>query len=323
MRRLDYAGLDALQPSFDDALARTPQIDRFCSSVDWVLPAQRAFAPEATPLIAHAPGVGTVALMALQAVGGRVAVPIEASWGLAAPFAGADVAGLVALLDDLWGEAHDLAALFVMGIAQGGPWWDAILRRFGGRYRLGLGPECPRRTASLEGGVDGFLSRRSAKFRASVRRAARKAAAEGFVTTYAPAVADAAALLTRVMAVEGASWKGLAGEGVNAGPARAFYADMLPRLARRGTLRAVLITRDGEDVAFCVGGVMGDTYRGLQVSFDDRFRAWAPGNLAQLAMIEGLCAEGVAAYDLGTDMPYKHRWAEPGLTTVTVSVARR
>jgi len=35
-------------------------------------------------------------------------------------------------------------------------------------------------------------------------------------------------------------------------------------------------------------------------------------------MIRQLSDEGVALYDLGSDIAYKERWAEGGLTTVTL-----
>jgi CelD/BcsL family acetyltransferase involved in cellulose biosynthesis len=102
-----------------------------------------------------------------------------------------------------------------------------------------------------------------------------------------------------------------------------FYRLMLPRLAARGALRAVLVTRGGRDVAFCFGGLFpagGRTgYRGLQSSYDDDLARLSPGALAHLEMIALLCEEGVATYDLGSDMDYKRRWGERGLTTIAVA----
>ena len=47
-----------------------------------------------------------------------------------------------------------------------------------------------------------------------------------------------------------------------------FYQRALPRLAARGALR-LSFARDGErDVGYVLGGVLGDTYRGLQLSYD-------------------------------------------------------
>ena len=36
--------------------------------------------------------------------------------------------------------------------------------------------------------------------------------------------------------------------------------------------------------------------------------------------MQALAAEGVAQYDLGTEMPYKMRWAPEGLETVTLAL---
>lgn len=321
---LDFAALDRASAAFDAAVAQTPAIDRFCSTSDWVLPAQAAFTPTAQPFIAQHEGC-TVALMQVEVPGGRIAVPLEAGWGLAAPIVGPDpqlgAALLAAMLEQAETPPH---VLFLSGVQRDGPWFEALVARFGRHYSLGLGEVCVRRMAALDAGVDGWLAQRTPKFRANLRRSWRKAQADGFAFEYRREVADPAALFARVMAMEGASWKGASGQGVDEGPARDFYRLMTPRLAAKGALRAVLATRDGRDAGFVLGGVFDGTYRGLQVSFVDAFRPWGVGNLLQYAMIRGLAAEGgVRCYDLGTDMPYKARWAEQVFETVTLTVRPR
>jgi CelD/BcsL family acetyltransferase involved in cellulose biosynthesis len=64
--------------------------------------------------------------------------------------------------------------------------------------------------------------------------------------------------------------------------------------------------------------VLGDTYRGLQASFDDDYARLSLGSLMHDRQIEALAAEGVRAYDLGSEVEYKKRWGEEGLETVTV-----
>jgi hypothetical protein len=39
-------------------------------------------------------------------------------------------------------------------------------------------------------------------------------------------------------------------------------------------------------------------------------------------MLTWLTEDGMSLYDLGTDMPYKLRWGEPGLTTRLFLVGR-
>jgi hypothetical protein len=325
--RLDFAGLDARAEDFDACVARTPSIDLYCSSSAWVQPARRAFTRGAQPLVL-AGDACYAALMTLPIRGGRLAaVPLEFAWRLACPFVGADPSAAV----DLLGAAVEspesaVDALVLSGFVAEGPAFSR-LRRFAqaagwsfdtleldGRY-----------VADLSGGVDAFMGRRSAGFRANTRRERRLAARDG-VTYEALSIFDSDASLmsawTRIQAIERRSWKGREGHGIDADPMRGFYRDMTRRLARRGALRVVFARRADEDIAYVFGGVFAGTYRGLQVSFDDAFRPLAPGVLVHLEMIERLCAEGVIAYDLGSEMPYKARWGERGVETVRVAMYR-
>lgn len=324
MSRLDFADLADRAADYDEHVARTVEIDHFCSCADWILPAHAAFAPpEAEPFI-WAGADGYVAMMVIPfQQDQRIAVPLEASWGLAAPMVGRDPRPVVErLFRMMLVGPRPPGGLFLSGLQRNGLWVQQVLRQFRG-WRIGLGPTCGRRVASLEGGVDGFLGRRSAKFRAGLRRARRRAEELGFEYEWhagalGPAAAEA--LFQRILAIETRSWKGREGVGFDDGAAERFYRLMISRMAHDGRLRALFVTREGADIAFVFGGVFGDTYRGLQVSFDDAFREHAPGNLAHLEMIRRLCDEGVRSYDLGTDMPYKQRWGEPGLETITLAV---
>ena len=54
------------------------------------------------------------------------------------------------------------------------------------------------------------------------------------------------------------------------------------------------------------------------MSFDDDEARLSIGNLLQCEMIRMLCEQGFATYDLGSKPGYKERWAERGLSTVTL-----
>ncbi|MCB9541866.1 MAG: GNAT family N-acetyltransferase [Myxococcales bacterium] len=323
MQRLDFAALAALADEWDALVAVTPAVDRFCTSSAWIVPAQAAFCPDAAPFVAR-DARGAVAMMTLPIGLGRFgALPLEAGWGLAAPFAGPEPEAVVDLLAELWADPPTpVDALFMSGLPLAGPWLRAIRRRFEPAHRIGIGTRCVRRIADLAGGVDGFLGRRSAKFRANLRRGVRRAREEGFAPVMCRA-GEVEPLFERVIAVERRSWKGRQGDGIDSGPPMHFYAMIVERLLMRGALRLLFVQRDGRDVAYVLGGLFGDTYRGLQVSFDDAVAAAAPGNLAQYWMIEALCDEGIARYDLGTDMAYKRRWAEDMAETATIAVVPR
>jgi hypothetical protein len=308
------------------AVAATPGIDKFCSSLDWTLPAYEAFIPE-HPLFLKASECGFVTMSrGFNPRIGRYLQPLEAAWCLASPFVGRDLDGLLegfaqALSEP--GVPWDL--LYLSGIPPEGPLYEAILRAFGRRHRLGVGHETRRFVADIHDGMDAFLARRGSKTRHNLRRIARKAEEAGITYEYICAVEpqDVEALYARILRIEERSWKGQAGTGILAGGMHEFYGLMLPRLARRGALRVVFARRDEQDLAFIFGGLFDDTYRGLQVSFDDRMREWSPGNLMQLAMIERLMEEGLCRYDLGSELEYKTKWAEQVHVTTTLWVWRR
>ena len=320
MQRLSYTEFSEQAAHFDALLAKTPEIDHFCSCSDWILPAQAAFSPDAAPYIVMTDEAAVV-MMGLDVSMGRVGVPLEASWGLACPFAGPprQVVELLVGLDERW----PLKGLFLSGLKEKGAYQREVVERFQLRgRRLGVGPECLRWAADLEGGVDGFLGRRSSKFRANLRRGWRKGLSAGFRFEWITRPTDADAIYDRIIAIERRCWKGQEGVGIDEGGANLFYRLMIRRLVARGAFRAVIAQKDGQDAAYVFGGLFGDTYRGLQVSYVEAYRPFGLGNLVQYAMIQNLCAEGIAIYDLGTDVPYKQRWAEPGLTTITLAVLR-
>lgn len=320
IERLDFAGLSACSDAFDAQVARTPQIDHFCSTAPWVLPAQAAFSPEAEPFISRSPD-GFVALMCLTLYDGRrVAVPLEAGWGLASPFAGANSRRLAAQLAEMmmWPDAP--SQVYLSGLLKGGPQVSAVFHRLRGLARFGVGQSCERRVCAIDGGLDAWLMTRSAKFRGNLRRARRRAMAAGYSWQWITGSADPAGLFKRLMAIESRSWKGQDGVGVDDGAAREFYRRVTQRLAKARRLRVLIGTLDGADVAYVLGGVFGNTFRGLQMSYAAEHRRFELGNVAQVEAIAALAGEGIGVYDLGTEMDYKARWAPPGLTTMTLAV---
>jgi len=307
---------------FDRAVAVTPGIDRFCSASAWVLAADAALMGERTPWIWRRDD-GWLATAKATRPGGRYVEPLELAWGLACPIVGADPA---ALIDDLLAVAaadHDWDALLLAGMGATSRQAWAVRRGLRPGWRLGRGPATSRFVASLDGGVDGFLARRSRNFRKAMRADQRTAAARG-VTFEDVAVtpASAQAGLDRILAIERTSWKGLAGAGIDQGAMRTFYEHMIGPLAAQGAARLLVARLDERDVAFIFGGVFAGEYRGLQFSYDAELRALGLGNLGQLAQIARLVEEGVLTYDLGTAMEYKERWAEIVVETTLLVVAR-
>jgi hypothetical protein len=310
MHPVSLAELAERADQFDDCAVATPDIDVFCSSTDWILPACEALMPSRTPWLFRGT-VGWVALMrGRHPRGFRYVEPLEALWGMACPLLGPRPEALV---DDLarvcrerTGEWH---VLVLSGIPRGSLLEAALRDRFGRMWMVRPGGSMGHCVASLAGGVDGFLARRSRNFRRGLDKAGRAAARSGVV--FEPHHDDDPdALFDRALAIEARSWKGRQGVGIDTGRMRDFYRAITRRLSRRGGLRAWLARAGDRDVGYVLGGVRGATYRGLQFSYDAELEHLSVGNLLQLRQIEELCAQGFVEYDLGMEMDYKHRWAE-------------
>jgi hypothetical protein len=318
---LTLAELEARADELDRVALAAPEIDRFCSSSSWVLPAAEALAPGGASWV-HAGAEGFFAAVRRRHGARRVIEPLEASWGLASALVGARPEPLVReVLELLRAREAEWDLLVLAGTPLDSSLLQAAARGLGGRYRLGLGPVTRRHVASLEGGLEGFLSRRARGRRKSVRQAERRAAELGieFEEATARTAAEADTLFARVLAVERRSWKGRGGIGLDTEGFREFYQLMARRLASRGRLRCLLGRRGEEDVAYVLGAVFGHTYRGLQFSFDDRFREVGLGHLAQVRTVGALSAEpDVVRYDLGTGGEYKAAWAEQVVDSVVL-----
>ncbi|MEZ4401904.1 MAG: GNAT family N-acetyltransferase [Kofleriaceae bacterium] len=307
---------------FDAVVEVTPGIDRFCSTAPWIVAAHAALMGPRAPWLWQG-DAGWVTLARADRPGGRYLEPLELAWGLACPLIGVDPAPLVGGLVEVAAADADWDLMLVAGVPPGGALHRALRAAAPAGWRFGRGPTTERYVASLDGGVDGFLARRSRNFRKAVRADQRAAAAAGVAFVPVEVTpASAAACLARVLAVEARSWKGQAGLGVDQGPMRDFYQHMIGPLAAAGRARLMMASQGDRDVAFILGGVFAGEYRGLQFSHDVEFRALGLGNVAQLAQIARLVDEGVERYDLGTAMDYKVRWAEQVVTTGLFALAR-
>ncbi len=323
MRTVDLDELRAEADAFDEAVAATAQIDHFCSSSAWVVPAHDALMGERVPWIVRG-DTGWGACAIARRGDGRFLEPLELSWGLACPLVGKDPDALADAFVAAAATSRRWDGMLLAGLAPGSAMERALVRAMPARWRKGHGAESARDIASLEGGVDGFLSRRSRNFRKALRAAERDCARAGitFEEVVVRDVAGADAAMARIVAIESRSWKGLAGVGVDQGPMHHFYAAMVRLLAPRGRMRLIMARRGEQDVGFVLGGVFAGTYRGLQFSHDVELRHLSLGNVLQRQQIERLCAEGVRGYDLGSTMEYKERWSDGPFVTRLLVVLR-
>ncbi|MEZ6030775.1 MAG: GNAT family N-acetyltransferase [Hyphomonadaceae bacterium] len=244
--------------------------------------------------------------------------PIERMWLFGCNVLGAAGVDLLEqLLRDSASEAAGLGRRFVVsGLDPDGPLAVAIRSRLSPYAAFRWVKQDVQCAASLEGGLDGFLSRRSANHRKKLRQAIRRAKAAGIgFERHAPASAhEAGAVFARMLAVERRSWKGIARQGMDGPMTRTFYGAMLRRLALAREGRVMFATHEGKDIGFIFGGMAGAIYRGQQFSFDDAWRDMSIGNVLQYEQVAWLCEEGAHRYDMGPLrgglMEYKAHWTE-------------
>jgi hypothetical protein len=323
MPSVEPIDLAAIADDFDREVARTPVIDRFCSSSAWILAAAGALMPPRAAFSFKGEHGYLAAMRGVHPAGFPYIEPVELAWGLGAPLVGRDPKGLVAEVVPLLASRRDWQLAILSGHTVAGPQRRALDATVPARWERRKGQPAIRHVASLAGGVDGFLSRRSRELRKSLRKSLRAAHDAGMQFESVRATEkQASALYDRIQAVEARSWKSLEGVGVGAGPMRAFYGAMLPRLCALGQQRTIFARLGDRDVGYILGAVTGDEYRGLQFSFDDEHRALGVGGLLQYQQVVELCAAGVARYDLGTEMDYKRRWAEDIMETEMLILVR-
>ena len=249
---------------------------------------------------------------------------LEAHWLFGCPLQGPDAIGLLAEALAVMSHSYGhLPALLLGGIVPGSRRARELYACCESLFTIYLAGECIQGGASLEGGLDGFLSRRSANLRSKWRKSCRRAADRGvtFERSCPTDTAGADAVYTRMLAVERRSWKGVGHCGMTESPAREFYADMIRRLATRGTARVMFARHEDQDIGFIFGGMLGPCYRGQQFSYDAAWKDLSIGNLLQVEQIRWLCEEGAVRYDMGTasgePMAYKMHWTEAHPTSQT------
>lgn len=308
---------------FDREVARTEGIDRFCSSTAWILSAAGALMPPRASFSFRGQHGYFAMMRGVHPAGFPYIEPVELAWGLAAPLIGPDPLALVEEVVPVLAARRDWQLAILAGHTASGPQRRALDALLPERWERRRGQPTIRHVASLEGGIDGFLARRSRELRKSLRKSLRAAEAEGLTFESVRAgTAEGLALYERIQAVETSSWKSQEGVGISAGPMRAFYAAMLPRLCALGQQRTIFARHHGRDVGYILGAVMGGEYRGLQFSYADELSRFGIGGLLQYHQVSELCGEGVDRYDLGTEMDYKRRWAEDIMETEMLVLVR-
>jgi len=318
-------------PTWTRAAVSTNQADPFCCSPTWQLSFHDAFSPRRPLFVEESSDSALVFAEKVFASGEIVLTPIEPHWFFGCPLLGAHAAELFAAAMPLLEKRYPrtFPRILISGIRPNGRLAQRLLRACGKDFLLYLHSDGVQCAASLHGGVDGFLSRRSANHRHKLKKAQRQARNAGvYFERNAPATAaEAKAVYARMLAVELSSWKGIGCCGMAEPPARQFYGIMLRRLSASGQGRVMFARREDKDIGFIFGGKAGNIYRGQQFSYADDWKSYSIGNLMQMEQIAWLCEEGAKRYDMGPivgpRMEYKSHWTEKKMPIQTWMLKRR
>ncbi|MGH9887949.1 MAG: hypothetical protein ACREBE_20620, partial [bacterium] len=181
MDRLDGAEFAACVEDYDRAVAADVEIDAFCSRGAWVSSFHEAFRANAELRIAR-DGDAFVALAAVDEPRvGRVLEALESMWGFAAPLVGADSPALLGRMLDESAAYGERLPMLLSGVPAAGARLETLIRVLAPRFALRPLPVRTRFQASLAGGLEGWLARRSARFRRNLRAAQRRTHSAGVV----------------------------------------------------------------------------------------------------------------------------------------------
>lgn len=305
------AEFDAPDSVWNRAAAKAAHGDPFCCRTEWQLSFHDTFAPRRELHLRRYRGSIAAFAERLDERLGPLLEPVESSWLFGCPLLGADA---VSLLDALLRQRAATAPpnVLLSGILPGSALRDELLATFRDRYRIYQLEPNVQVSASLAGGLDGFLSRRTGHLRRNLGQQARRAADQGvsYERQVPTSAAEADAVYARMLAVESRSWKGIGRCGMAEPPSREFYAVMLRRLALSGGGRVVFARCGDDDIGFIFGGMAGAVYRGQQFSYVESWSPYSIGNLLQVEQVRWLGEEGAQRYDMGPKMDYKRHWTE-------------
>ncbi len=308
-------GFDALRAEWDALAARGP-VDLPFVAHGWMSAWLDAFAPDASLLVLVARGpsgepLGMAPFLEERSRGiVRLASPANDhscrfEWVL-----GQDPGSAVATL---WRHLRDALrwdVLVLRDVPRDGP-TSALLEPLARADRHRTGRWASVSSPRLRLGGIPAEERTSARFRANLRRRARRLHEMGTVALRrAGSPGEAGEALGEFLALEAAGWKGEGGTAIALGPALVrFYGGIVRDAAARGTLAIRTLTLDGRPIAVHLGIIHRGVYHLPKTAYDERLGSVSPGQLLQREVLAECEARGLQGFDfLGPDMPWKRDW---------------
>ncbi|RAU23251.1 GNAT family N-acetyltransferase [Paramagnetospirillum kuznetsovii] len=306
------------QSPWNTAAIKTRQVDPFCCTTSWQMSFHDAFSPNRRLLIRETSD--SVVAFAEKAYFNNYTIltPIESMWFFGNPLLGPNSVDLFqdTLVDIEKFYGKKFPNIMISGVAPKGVLYRELRSRFDGKFNFRKHSSEVQCSSSLNGGVDGFVSRRSANTRRNIKKSIGHASALSLVfERHAPSsVDDARNIYLRMLSVEDRSWKGHGRCGMTEPPADQYYWKMIKRLSFTKSARVILAVHEGKDIGFIFGGMAGTIYRGQQFSYDDSWKSASIGTMLQYEKVKWLCEEGATRYDMGPlighKMGYKASWTE-------------
>lgn len=220
--------------------AATKQFDPFCSLPAWQLAFHETFRPKRRLLVEYASGSMLCFAEEILSPSDIYLAPIESHWFFGSPLLGWDSHELLRKAMGFIAKeyAPSFPKILISGIASMGPLKKRLLNIFGKSFDIYLSAETLQCSASLAGGVDRFLSNRTANFRSKLKKACKRAVAKGisFERVLPTSPEEASTIYSRIFSVERASWKGI---NYNFS-IDAFYAAVMRRLSRLADARIIM-----------------------------------------------------------------------------------
>lgn len=300
-----------------ETAATSRQADPVCCAPAWNLTYHEVFSPERPLFFTASDNALLILAEYITASGEPVLTPVEDSWLFGQPLLGEAAPALLLAELPRIRERYPagLPRMFISGIQEKSLFAALLYNFFGRRYSLYIHSFNVQASASLRGGMDGWLSRRSANHRAKLRKASRRARDAGVVfERICPSPDDFEAVYGRMLGIEAKSWKGIGQCGMAEPPSRDFYAALMRRQTRGRKALVIFARLEGEDIGFIYGGCAADVYRGQQFSYAQSAGPLSIGNLMQMEKVAWLCELGIKRYDMGPvtgpKMGYKKHWTE-------------
>lgn len=316
----DSAGAlpDSLLALWQKLALTTDQVDPVCCGPAWNLTCHSVFNPYSR--IFYLQSMENLLLLCeIPAAGhGMYLMPLDSGWMFGQPLLGFYSYELLEEALEIFSRAYErpLPPVFLSGVRADGPEALNLFSTFSTDFNFYRHKSIVQCSASLSGGIDGWLARRSANHRAKLRKASRRAMEAGIVfTRHRPEhIDDGLALYKKMIEIEKRSWKGIGHCGMAESPSLEFYAALMEQYVRSRMAFVIFAMRGEEYLGFVFGGGVGGIYRGQQFSYIEEARQLSIGNLLQFEQIKWLCELGFQRYDMGPlsgpRMEYKRHWTE-------------